>query len=75
METALAEVKAAENAWNTRDPERVALAYSEDSAWRSRIDFINGREEIKAFRIESGKKSLITNSKKSFGAFAKIESR
>ena len=48
-ETARAKVQAAEDAWNTRDPERVALAYSEDSQWRNRDQFINGREEIKAF--------------------------
>ncbi|MGH9946118.1 MAG: DUF1348 family protein [Pyrinomonadaceae bacterium] len=49
VEKALAKVKTAENAWNTRDPERVALAYTLDSAWRNRTEFINGREEIKAF--------------------------
>lgn len=47
--TARAKVQAAEDAWNTRDPERVALAYSEDSEWRNRDEFINGREDIKAF--------------------------
>ncbi len=45
-ETALAKVKAAENAWNSRDPERVALAYSEDSEWRNRDEFFKGREAI-----------------------------
>ncbi len=49
VETALAQVQLAENAWNSRDPERVALAYSLDSKWRNRVEFINGREEIKAF--------------------------
>jgi nuclear transport factor 2 (NTF2) superfamily protein len=48
-ETALAKVKAAENAWNTRDPERVALAYTENSQWRNRNEFFEGREAIKAF--------------------------
>ncbi|MGH9934831.1 MAG: DUF1348 family protein, partial [Blastocatellia bacterium] len=38
-ETALAKVKAAETAWNTRDPERVALAYTIDSEWRNRMEF------------------------------------
>jgi nuclear transport factor 2 (NTF2) superfamily protein len=47
--TARAKVKAAEDAWNTRDPERVALAYTEDSQWRNRAEFFQGREEIKAF--------------------------
>ena len=48
-ETARAKVKAAENAWNTRDPELVALAYSEDSQWRNRDEFFTGRKAIKAF--------------------------
>jgi uncharacterized protein len=48
-ETATAKVRAAEDAWNTRDPERVCLGYSIDSRWRNRDEFINGREEIIAF--------------------------
>ena len=48
-ETASQKVQAAEAAWNTRDPERVALAYSEDSVWRNRDTFIRGREQIIAF--------------------------
>jgi nuclear transport factor 2 (NTF2) superfamily protein len=48
-ETALAKVRAAEDAWNSRDPERVALAYSPDSAWRNRDTFVQGRDEIRAF--------------------------
>ena len=48
-ETALKKVRAAEDAWNTRDPQRVALAYSVDSRWRNRSEFVNGREEIVAF--------------------------
>lgn len=46
-ETALKKVKAAEATWNTRDPERVALAYTEDSDWRNRELFFQGREAIK----------------------------
>jgi uncharacterized protein len=42
-------VKAAQDAWNTRDPERVALAYTEDSEWRNRDEFFEGREAIKDF--------------------------
>ncbi|MFG2043538.1 nuclear transport factor 2 family protein [Dactylosporangium sp. NPDC048998] len=49
LETALAKVQGAEDAWNTRDPERVALAYTEDSVWRNRDQFITGRAEIVAF--------------------------
>ncbi|MBC8122195.1 MAG: nuclear transport factor 2 family protein [Gemmatimonadaceae bacterium] len=48
-ETARAKVKAAENAWNTRDPEIVARAYTPDSEWRNRTEFFTGRDEIKAF--------------------------
>jgi len=48
-ETAAKKVRAAEDAWNTRDPDRVALAYTEDSRWRNRSQFINGRPEIVAF--------------------------
>jgi nuclear transport factor 2 (NTF2) superfamily protein len=48
-ETARQKVKAAEDAWNTRDPEKVALAYTEDSQWRNRDEFFEGREEIVAF--------------------------
>jgi nuclear transport factor 2 (NTF2) superfamily protein len=48
-ETAAQKVQAAEDAWNTRDPERVALAYTEDSVWRNRDEFVSGRAEIVAF--------------------------
>jgi len=48
-ETAHAKVQGAEDAWNTRDPERVAQAYSEDSQWRNRDEFFSGREAIVAF--------------------------
>jgi nuclear transport factor 2 (NTF2) superfamily protein len=48
-ETAARKARAAEDAWNTREPERVALAYTEDSMWRNRAEFINGRSEIVAF--------------------------
>jgi hypothetical protein len=48
-DTALAKVKAAEDAWNTRDPARVALAYTEDCAWRNRDQFFKGRDAIIAF--------------------------
>ena len=47
--TAAQKVRAAEDAWNSRDPERVALAYTEDSRWRNRAEFVTGRPEIVAF--------------------------
>lgn len=50
-ETAREKVRMAENAWNAREPERVALAYAPDSAWRNRSEFINGRAEIVEFLI------------------------
>jgi nuclear transport factor 2 (NTF2) superfamily protein len=49
LETAVEKVRLAENAWNTRDPERVALAYTEDSRWRNRAEFIQGRQTIVEF--------------------------
>jgi nuclear transport factor 2 (NTF2) superfamily protein len=48
-DTAIQKVRLAEDAWNTRDPARVALAYTIDSRWRNRSEFINGRSEIIAF--------------------------
>lgn len=47
--TALRKVRLAEDAWNSRDPKRVSLAYSEDSVWRNRGEFITGREAIRRF--------------------------
>ncbi len=57
-ETARAKVKAAEDAWNTRDPERVALAYTVDSEWRNRDEFFAGRDAIKEFLTRKWKKEL-----------------
>jgi uncharacterized protein len=48
-DSAIQKVRLAEDAWNTRDPERVALAYAMDSRWRNRSEFIRGRDEIVAF--------------------------
>jgi nuclear transport factor 2 (NTF2) superfamily protein len=48
-ETAAEKARLAEDAWNSRDPGRVALAYTEDGCWRNRAEFINGRAEIVAF--------------------------
>ncbi|HVX11561.1 MAG TPA: nuclear transport factor 2 family protein [Pirellulales bacterium] len=48
-ETAVLKVRAAEDAWNSRDPARVALAYTEDSVWRNRSEFIVGRDQIRSF--------------------------
>jgi uncharacterized protein len=48
-QSAIQKVRMAEDAWNTRDPERVSLAYTVDSRWRNRAEFVSGREEIVAF--------------------------
>jgi nuclear transport factor 2 (NTF2) superfamily protein len=48
-ETAAQKARGAEDAWNSRDPERISLAYTEDSAWRNRAEFVTGRGEIVAF--------------------------
>ena len=58
QETARAKVKAAEDAWNSRDPERVALAYTVDSQWRNRDEFFKGRDAIKEFLTRKWKKEL-----------------
>ncbi len=48
-ETAIQKVRLAEDGWNSRDPEKVSLAYTLDSRWRNRSEFVNGRAEIVAF--------------------------
>jgi nuclear transport factor 2 (NTF2) superfamily protein len=58
LETAKAKIQAAENAWNTRDPDRVALAYTEDSEWRNRNEFVDGRDEIREFLKRKWEKEL-----------------
>jgi uncharacterized protein len=68
-ETARAKVQAAEDAWNTRDPERVALAYTVDSEWRNRDEFIHGREEIKAFLRRKWARELDYRLKKTLWCF------
>ncbi len=57
-ETARQKVRLAEDAWNGRDPARVALAYTPDSQWRNRAEFINGRAEIEAFLIRKWNREL-----------------
>lgn len=68
-ETALAKVQAAEDAWNSRDPARVALAYSADSRWRNRDAFVNGREEIRVFLAQKWARELDYRLKKYLWAF------
>lgn len=57
-ETARAKVRAAEDGWNNRDPSKVALAYTSDSVWRNRAEFVNGRTEIEAFLTRKWAKEL-----------------
>lgn len=58
VESATKKVRFAEDAWNTRDPERVSLAYTIDSQWRNRAEFISGRQEIVAFLQRKWNKEL-----------------
>ena len=69
METALQKVKAAEDAWNTKDPEKVCLAYTIDTEWRNRTEFINGREAVKEFLKRKWAKELDYKLKKELWGF------
>ena len=69
MESALQKVQMAEDAWNTRDPERVVLAYSVGSVWRNRTEFLRGREESKAFLQRKWAKELDYKLKKTLWGF------
>ena len=68
-ETATRKVQMAEDAWNSRDPERVALAYSLDSEWRNRTEFLRGRDEIKALLRRKWAKELDYRLKKTLWGF------
>src|SRR5260370_35485064 len=68
-ETARQKGQAAEDAWNTRDPERVAGAYSEDSVWRNRHEFITGRAEIVEFLRRKWARELAYAWRKDLGPF------
>lgn len=57
-EDAIAKVRMAEDAWNSRDPDRVAMAYSEDSHWRNRAEIFRGREQVRAFLQRKWDKEL-----------------
>ena len=70
LETARQKVQAAEDAWNTRDPERVAGAYTEDSEWRNRDTFVKGRAEIVEFLTAKWKRELDYALRKSLWTFA-----
>lgn len=67
-ETARQKIQMAEDAWNSKDPERVAKAYTPDSEWRNRSEFITGREEIIAFLQRKWAKELDYRLKKEYWA-------
>ena len=69
LETAQQKVQAAEDAWNSKDPERVSLAYTVDTVWRNRSEFITGREAVKQFLIRKWEKELDYKLKKELWAF------
>ena len=58
LESATEKVRLAEDGWNSRNPERVALAYTPDSQWRNRAEFVNGREQIVEFLTRKWRKEL-----------------
>ena len=76
-ETARAKVKAAQDAWNTKNPERVAQAYTSNSQWRNRAEFFSGREAIrvpkekmvKRTRLPPNERALVLYRKSNFCAF------
>jgi nuclear transport factor 2 (NTF2) superfamily protein len=68
-ETARRKVQAAEDAWNSRDPERVSLAYTEDTEWRNRTEFLRGRAEVVEFLRRKWAKELDYRLKKTLWAF------
>ena len=69
-ETAVQKVRLAEDAWNSRDPERVSQGYTVDSRWRNRAEFVNGRAEIVAFLTSKWRRELDYRLIKELWAFA-----
>ena len=68
-ETARQKVQAAEDAWNTRDPEKVSLAYTPDTVWRNRAEFLYGRDEVRAFLRRKWDRELDYRLKKDLWSF------
>jgi uncharacterized protein len=69
LETALQKVQFAENAWNSKDVEKVALAYTIDTEWRNRTQFLHGREEVKTFLTHKWQTELDYKLKKELWSF------
>jgi nuclear transport factor 2 (NTF2) superfamily protein len=69
LESATKKVQAAEDAWNSRDPVRVSLAYTPDTEWRNRAEFVNGREQVVEFLSRKWVRELDYRLKKQLWAF------
>jgi len=69
LETALQKVQAAEDAWNSRNPEKVSLAYTIDTEWRNRSEFVNGRAAVQQFLTGKWERELDYKLKKELWAF------
>jgi len=69
QESAIAKVQAAEDAWNTRNPEKISLAYTEDTQWRNRSVFLKGREEVRQFLEGKWDRELDYRLKKTLWSF------
>ncbi|MET3981822.1 nuclear transport factor 2 (NTF2) superfamily protein [Mucilaginibacter sp. UYP25] len=69
LETAIEKVQLAENAWNSKDPEKVSLGYTIDTEWRNRSEFINGRENVIKFLAGKWQRELDYKLKKELWAF------
>ena len=67
-ETARQKIQMAEDAWNSKNPEKVSLAYTVDTEWRNRAEFINGRQEVQEFLTRKWSKELDYKLKKSYWA-------
>ncbi|HEY4230143.1 MAG TPA: nuclear transport factor 2 family protein [Thermoanaerobaculia bacterium] len=70
LESARAKVQSAEDAWNSRDPDRVVMAYTPDTVWRNRAEFLNGRDEVRGFLRRKWAKELDYRLKKELWCFA-----
>ena len=70
LETAKQKIQAAEDAWNSRDPARVSMAYTLDTEWRNRNEFINGRDAVREFLSRKWHKELDYRLKKELWCFA-----
>ncbi len=68
-QSARAKVQAAEDAWNTRDPQRVASAYTPDTVWRNRSEFVSGRDQVEAFLTRKWQRELDYALRKDLWAF------